>query len=138
VEYGKPILPGDDTLERQKVGIRQYNAQEFMVIRLMKEFSIFTILGSCHRAYKSPLFSLYYVFNISFNIIFQFMYQSRQYHLILMFSNQGIYAISISPFHILCGYRYRQSFSKKTKQTPWPLVHKRTIPTERPPLVDEI
>jgi hypothetical protein len=25
-----------------------------------------------------------------------------------------------------------------TKQTPWPLVHKRTIPTERPPLVDEI
>jgi hypothetical protein len=25
-----------------------------------------------------------------------------------------------------------------TKQTPWPLVHRRTIPTERPPLVDEI
>jgi hypothetical protein len=25
-----------------------------------------------------------------------------------------------------------------TKQTPWPLVRKRTIPTERPPLVDEI
>jgi hypothetical protein len=24
------------------------------------------------------------------------------------------------------------------KQTPWPLVYKRTIPTERPPLVDEI
>jgi hypothetical protein len=24
------------------------------------------------------------------------------------------------------------------KQTPWPLVHKRTIPTELPPLVDEI
>jgi hypothetical protein len=24
------------------------------------------------------------------------------------------------------------------KQTPWPLVHKRTILTERPPLVDEI
>jgi hypothetical protein len=24
------------------------------------------------------------------------------------------------------------------KQTPWPLVRKRTIPTERPPLVDEI
>jgi hypothetical protein len=23
------------------------------------------------------------------------------------------------------------------KQTPWPLVHERTIPTERPPLVDE-
>jgi hypothetical protein len=26
----------------------------------------------------------------------------------------------------------------KRPQTPWPLVHKRTIPTERPPLVDEI
>jgi hypothetical protein len=25
----------------------------------------------------------------------------------------------------------------KQKQTPWPLVHKRTIPTERPPLVTE-
>jgi hypothetical protein len=24
------------------------------------------------------------------------------------------------------------------KQTPWPLVRERTIPTERPPLVDEI
>jgi hypothetical protein len=24
------------------------------------------------------------------------------------------------------------------KQTPWPLVRVRTIPTERPPLVDEI
>jgi hypothetical protein len=32
------------------------------------------------------------------------------------------------------------SFIKKTnkKQTPWPLVRERTIPTERPPLVDEI
>jgi hypothetical protein len=27
---------------------------------------------------------------------------------------------------------------RKQKQTPWPLVRKRTIPTERPPLVDEI
>jgi hypothetical protein len=26
----------------------------------------------------------------------------------------------------------------QTKQTPWPLVRERTIPTERPPLVDEI
>jgi hypothetical protein len=24
------------------------------------------------------------------------------------------------------------------KQTPWPLVRERTIPTDRPPLVDEI
>jgi hypothetical protein len=28
--------------------------------------------------------------------------------------------------------------SNKTKQTPWPLVRERTIPTDRPPLVDEI
>jgi hypothetical protein len=28
--------------------------------------------------------------------------------------------------------------NKQTKQTPWPLVHERTILTERPPLVDEI
>jgi hypothetical protein len=27
---------------------------------------------------------------------------------------------------------------KQNKQTPWPLVRERTIPTERPPLVDEI
>jgi hypothetical protein len=26
---------------------------------------------------------------------------------------------------------------QKTKQIPWPLVHKRTIPTEQPPLVSE-
>jgi hypothetical protein len=28
--------------------------------------------------------------------------------------------------------------SNKNKQTPWPVVRERTIPTERPPLVDEI
>jgi hypothetical protein len=27
---------------------------------------------------------------------------------------------------------------KQKKQTPWSLVRERTIPTERPPLVDEI
>jgi hypothetical protein len=27
---------------------------------------------------------------------------------------------------------------KANKQTPWPLVRQRTIPTERPPIVDEI
>jgi hypothetical protein len=30
------------------------------------------------------------------------------------------------------------TLSNKQKQTPWPLVRERTIPTERPPLVDEI
>jgi hypothetical protein len=28
--------------------------------------------------------------------------------------------------------------AKTNKQTPWPLVRERTIPTDRPPLVDEI
>jgi hypothetical protein len=27
---------------------------------------------------------------------------------------------------------------KQTKRTPWPLVRKRTIPTERPPLINEM
>jgi hypothetical protein len=30
------------------------------------------------------------------------------------------------------------SHKTNKKQTPWPLVRERTIPTERPPLVDEI
>jgi hypothetical protein len=30
------------------------------------------------------------------------------------------------------------NIKKNKKQTPWPLVRERTIPTERPPLVDEI
>jgi hypothetical protein len=29
-------------------------------------------------------------------------------------------------------------FQCNSKQTPWPLVRERTIPTDRPPLVDEI
>jgi hypothetical protein len=29
-------------------------------------------------------------------------------------------------------------YQKQTKQTPWPVVRERTIPTDRPPLVDEI
>jgi hypothetical protein len=32
----------------------------------------------------------------------------------------------------------RTQFLQNKKQTPWPLVRERTIPTERPPLVDEI
>jgi hypothetical protein len=34
--------------------------------------------------------------------------------------------------------RKRHGVYHKTKQTPWALVRERTIPTERPPLVDEI
>jgi hypothetical protein len=32
----------------------------------------------------------------------------------------------------------RLKFSQQTKQTPWPLVRKRTISTERPQIVGEI
>jgi hypothetical protein len=34
------------------------------------------------------------------------------------------------------GTKLKYSFDQK--KTPWPLVRKRTLPTERPPLVDEI
>jgi hypothetical protein len=30
------------------------------------------------------------------------------------------------------------TLTQKKQQTPWPLVRKRTLPTEQPPLVDEI
>jgi hypothetical protein len=33
---------------------------------------------------------------------------------------------------------YKSTKQKQNKQTPWPLVRQRTIPTERPPFVDEI
>jgi hypothetical protein len=35
---------------------------------------------------------------------------------------------------IVCIQKQKQT----NKQTPWPLVRERTIPTDRPPLVDEI
>jgi hypothetical protein len=42
-------------------------------------------------------------------------------------------------FENLLQFRYLGTTIKQTnKQTPWPLVRERTIPTDRPPLVDEI
>jgi hypothetical protein len=38
----------------------------------------------------------------------------------------------------MCGSCEVWTPNKQTKQTPWPLVRERTIPTERQPLVDEI
>jgi hypothetical protein len=35
-------------------------------------------------------------------------------------------------------FTHQHQWSQKQKQTPWPLVRERTIPTNRPPLVDEI
>jgi hypothetical protein len=42
--------------------------------------------------------------------------------------------------HVICGRMAsrRLSSSSNKKKTLWPLVRERTIPTERPPLVDEI
>jgi hypothetical protein len=42
------------------------------------------------------------------------------------------------PSSYLTGNTLSPLQNKQTKQTPWPLVRERTIPTERPPLVDEI
>jgi hypothetical protein len=39
---------------------------------------------------------------------------------------------------ISLGHVYHFIIKTKKKKTPWPLVRERTIPTERPPLVDEI
>jgi hypothetical protein len=40
--------------------------------------------------------------------------------------------------HETHGYGRRTEQKQTNKQTPWPLVRERTIPTDRPPLVDEI
>jgi hypothetical protein len=37
-----------------------------------------------------------------------------------------------------CGGVEWIDLAKQTQQTPWSLARKRTIPTERPPLFDEI
>jgi hypothetical protein len=34
--------------------------------------------------------------------------------------------------------RERSGFESEKTKTPWPVVHKRTIPAERPPLVGEV
>jgi hypothetical protein len=39
-------------------------------------------------------------------------------------------------FIVFAGRKEKEK--NETKQTPWPLFRKRTIPTERPPLVGEI
>jgi hypothetical protein len=60
---------------------------------------------------------------------------------ILHFSLQS-FAQTVSAEPHTCGNEMRRSVrmekTNKQKQTPWPLVRKRTISTERPPLVDEI
>jgi hypothetical protein len=45
-------------------------------------------------------------------------------------------SFSLSPIDFF--YCTETKILTKNKQTPWPLVRERTIPTDRPPLVDEI
>jgi hypothetical protein len=46
---------------------------------------------------------------------------------------------SVDAYQASLLYPDSAAFNTKTnKQTPWPLVRERTIPTDRPPLVDEI
>jgi hypothetical protein len=47
----------------------------------------------------------------------------------------GVSALSVLS---VLSHDSRTLTDKKKKQSPWHLVRKRTIPTERPPLVDEI
>jgi hypothetical protein len=61
---------------------------------------------------------------------------------------ETLYCHGVSSFALECAIRKVQekqvglkvsgTHQHIKKQTPWPLVRKRTLPTERPPLVDEI
>jgi hypothetical protein len=51
---------------------------------------------------------------------------------VLRTENSPDYRVQLPPYTLL------RTTNKTNKQTPWPLVRGRTIPTDRPPLVDEI
>jgi hypothetical protein len=53
-------------------------------------------------------------------------------------SGIGAGFLRVLPFTFSLIHSTDWSTINKTKQTPWPLVRERTIPTDRPPLVDEI
>jgi hypothetical protein len=53
------------------------------------------------------------------------------------FIYNGRHAILLMAYFVSYASSEERNY-KQNKQTPWPLVRKRTIPTERPPLVDEI
>jgi hypothetical protein len=58
----------------------------------------------------------------------QLLYKSLPLHQSLINLESTTYVLDTGTF----------SYTDKQKQTPWPLVRERTIPTDRPPLVDEI
>jgi hypothetical protein len=45
---------------------------------------------------------------------------------------------NVQNYDSLIAAQTKQTNKQTNKQTPWPLVRERTIPTEQPPLVDEI
>jgi hypothetical protein len=45
--------------------------------------------------------------------------------------------VELNPCALASGFSFAPRIVTN-KQTPWPLVRERTIPTDRPPLVDEI
>jgi hypothetical protein len=55
-----------------------------------------------------------------------------------------VYLLHVSVFlnysekYIKITKKYEEYVGTNKKQTPWPLVRKRTLSTERPPLIDEI
>jgi hypothetical protein len=73
--------------------------------------------------------------------IIRFEYRQTSRYRSLVYPFTGHIVHSVGPEQILFKLKpgIHRSFSEQTnKQTPWPLVRERTIPTERPPLVDEI
>jgi hypothetical protein len=65
---------------------------------------------------------------------------SRGDRLMILFNTLFLMCCNLFCMKII-GFNYAGTslgLQTKQKQTPWPLVRKRAIPTERPPLVDEI
>jgi hypothetical protein len=70
--------------------------------------------------------------------------KKRNLDIIQLYQNKVLRYLVNAPWYALNSDIHRDlgvetvTSIKQTKQTPWPLVRERTIPTERPPLVDEI
>jgi hypothetical protein len=62
------------------------------------------------------------------------MWQKHRHELQIL-QNEVLNTIRIL---FLTGHYHCLAVQSNKQQTPWPLVRKRTIPTEQPPLVDEI
>jgi hypothetical protein len=70
-------------------------------------------------------------------IILSEEYKSRTPHYAAFFTLPSFYPFSVQTPSALWSQTTSNNL-KQAKQTPWPLVRKRTIPTERPALVDQL